>query len=119
VDVGAGLSLVACAVGVVNAAAISDITALAVAAVLIGAGVAVATPLGVTLLARSAPAGRMGRTMGAAEVGRELGDAGGPVLVGAFGLISLTAGLGALALALLACAGLVRPRTPRQVADRP
>jgi MFS family permease len=114
----ASLSLAACAAGFVIAAAISSIAALAVAAVLIGAGVAVATPLGFTLLARSAPAERMGRTMGAAEVGRELGDAGGPVLVGAFSLVSLTAGLGALALALLACAGLVRPRTSRERSDR-
>src|SRR6266480_5477349 len=61
-------------------------------------------------LAASTPAGQLGRTMGAAEAGRELGDAGGPVLVGAFGLISLTAGLGALAAALLICAGLAAPR---------
>jgi MFS family permease len=114
----ASLSLLACAAGFVIAAAFSSIAALAVAAVLTGAGVAVATPLGFTLLARSAPAERMGRTMGAAEVGRELGDAGGPVLVGAFSLISLTAGFGALALALLACAGLALPRTARPVPDR-
>jgi hypothetical protein len=43
------------------------------------------------------PAGRepqrsaLGRTMGAGEAGREIGDAGGPVLVGAFALVSLTA----------------------------
>jgi MFS family permease len=114
----ASLSLVACAAGFVIAAAFSGVLGLAVAAVLIGAGVAVATPLGFTLLARSAPAERMGRTMGAAEVGRELGDAGGPLLVGAFSLVSLSAGFGALALTLLACAGLVRPRTPRRVPDR-
>jgi MFS family permease len=114
----ASLSLVACAAGFVIAAAFSSLAAFAVAAVLIGAGVAVATPLGFTLLARSAPAERMGRTLGAAEVGRELGDAGGPVLVGAFSLISLTAGLGALALTLLACAGLALPRTSRPVSDR-
>ena len=47
--------------------------------------------------------------MGTAEAGRELGDAGGPVLVGAFGLISLTAGLGALAATLVICAALVTP----------
>ncbi len=35
--------------------------------------------------------------MGAGEVGRELGDAGGPILVGAFGPIGLPAGLLALA----------------------
>jgi MFS family permease len=114
----ASLSLAACAAGFVIAAAFSSIPGLATAAILIGAGVAVATPLGFTLLARSSPAERMGRTMGAAEVGRELGDAGGPVLVGAFSLVSLTAGLGALALALLACAGLVLPRNTRQAADR-
>jgi hypothetical protein len=55
-----------------------------VAAVVIGAGVGVATPLGFTLLARTAPPDRMGRTMGAAEVGREVGDSGGPLVVGAF-----------------------------------
>jgi MFS family permease len=115
----ASLSLAACAAGFVIAAAFTSIAGLAIAAVLIGAGVAVATPLGFTLVARSAPAERMGRTMGAAEVGRELGDAGGPVLVGAFSLISLTAGLGALALALLACAGLVRPGNSRQLSDPP
>jgi hypothetical protein len=48
--------------------------------------------------------------MGAAEAGREVGDVGGPVLVGAFGLISLTAGLGALAAILLACAALAALR---------
>ena len=46
---------------------------------------------------------------------RELGDAGGPILVGAFGLISLTAGLGALAVALLVCAGWVSPRISQPV----
>ena len=45
--------------------------------------------------------------MGAAEVGRELGDAGGPLLVGAVGLVSLTAGLGSVAAALVICAALI------------
>ncbi len=66
-----------------------------------------ATPLGFAALAASAPPGRLGQTMGAAEVGRELGDAGGPLLVGAVGLVSLTAGLGALATALVICAALI------------
>jgi hypothetical protein len=35
--------------------------------------------------------------MGAGEVGRELGDAGGPILVGAFSPAGLAAGLLALA----------------------
>jgi len=49
--------------------------------------------------------------MGTAEPGREIGDASDPVLVGAFGLISLTAGLGALAAVLLICAGPTAPRS--------
>jgi DHA1 family tetracycline resistance protein-like MFS transporter len=98
------------ALGVLVAVAVPDVGGLAAGAILIGAGVAFATPLGFALLARSAPEGRLGRTMGAAEVGRELGDAGGPVLVGAFGLISLTAGLGSLAVVLVICAGLAVPR---------
>jgi MFS transporter, DHA1 family, tetracycline resistance protein len=61
-------------------------------------------------LAASVPPGRLGQTMGAAEVGRELGDAGGPLLVGAFGLISLAAGFGALAAVLTICATLIAPR---------
>jgi MFS family permease len=83
---------------------------LLAAAVLAGAGVGAVTPLGFAALAASAPPGRLGQTMGAAEVGRELGDAGGPLLVGAFGLISLAAGFGALAAVLTICAALIAPR---------
>ena len=79
-------------------------------AILIGTGVATATPAGFARLAATTPPVLLGRTMGTAEAGRELGDAGGPVLVGAFGLISLTAGLGVLAATLLACAALAAPR---------
>lgn len=71
---------------------------------------AAATPAGFARLAAITPPGQLGRTMGAAEGGRELGDAGGPVLVGAFSLIGLTAGLGALSAALIVCAGLAAPR---------
>src|SRR5262249_13295588 len=77
---------------------------------LIGGAVATATPVGFARLAATTPPGQLGRTMGAAEAGREIGDAGGPVLVGAFGLVSLTAGLGALAATLMVCAALVAPR---------
>src|SRR5207244_7843009 len=79
-------------------------------AILIGAGLAAATPAGFARLAATTPPGQLGRTMGTAEAGRELGDADGPLLVGAFGLISLTTGLGALAAALLACAALAASR---------
>jgi MFS family permease len=104
----AAVALAACAAGFLLA--LSGLPGLIAGAILIGAGVATATPAGFARLAVITPAGQLGRTMGAAEAGRELGDAGGPVLVGAFGLISLTAGLGALAAALLICAGLAAPR---------
>jgi hypothetical protein len=52
-------------------------------AILIEAGGATATPAGFARLAGGAPAGQLGRTMGTAAAGRGLGDAGGPVLVGA------------------------------------
>jgi DHA1 family tetracycline resistance protein-like MFS transporter len=41
------------------------------------------TPIGFAHLAATTPAERLGQTMGSAEIGRELGDAGGPLLVGA------------------------------------
>ena len=94
--------------------------AMALAAVAIGAGVAAVTPLGFARLAASAPADRLGQTMGAGEVGRELGDAGGPALVGAFGAFGLGAGFAAIATALAACAALALPRAPEaQPAEAP
>lgn len=87
------------------------------AAVLIGAGTGLITPLGFAALAARTPAERMGQTMGAAELGRELGDAGGPLLVaGVATLASLTYGYAALALLLaagpLVALALHRSRTP-------
>ncbi len=64
---------------------------LVAGAVGIGVGAGLVTPLGFAALAATAPPGRLGQTMGAAEVGRELGDAGGPLLVAT---IAATAGLG-------------------------
>ena len=112
----AAAALAACAAGFLIA--ITGLPGLIAGALLIEPGVATATPAGFARLAATTPAGQLGRTMGTAEAGRELGDAGGPVLVGAFGLISLTAGLGALAAALLVCAGLAAPRN-RTSAPRP
>ena len=112
----AAAALAACAAGFLLA--LTGLPGLIAGAILIGAGVATATPAGFARLAAITPTEQLGRTMGAAEAGRELGDAGGPVLVGAFGLISLTAGLGALAAALLICAGLAAPRK-RTGAPRP
>lgn len=63
-------------------------------------------PLGFAHLAAVTPAERLGQTMGAAEIGRELSDAGGPLLVGAIAAAA-TLGDGFLGLAaLLVVAGL-------------
>ncbi|CAM5531559.1 MFS transporter [Streptomyces aurantiogriseus] len=73
------------------------------AAALIGAGTGLITPLGFAALAASAPQERLGQTMGAAELGRELGDAGGPLVVaGVAAATTLTYGYGVLAV-LLVC----------------
>ncbi|SDT51300.1 Predicted arabinose efflux permease, MFS family [Pseudarthrobacter equi] len=104
----AGLLLIAAGVALL-AAAPAAVT-IFVAAAAIGVGIGAATPLGFAHLADSTPPERMGRTMGSAELGRELGDAGGPLLVG--GVATLTAlpfGLGALALVVAAAS---IPRLP-------
>src|SRR5207244_2625734 len=80
------------------------------AAFLIGAGIGISTLLAFAHLADSTPRERLGRTMGSAELGRELGDAGGPLLVGGIAVVAgLPWGLGALA-AVVAAAGLAAPR---------
>ncbi|MEV0094525.1 MFS transporter [Streptomyces sp. NPDC050738] len=89
-------------------------------AALIGVGTGLITPLGFAALAASTPAERLGQTMGSAELGRELGDAGGPLLVAAVAtLTTLTYGFAALAVILAigpACAFVThrgRAPTPR------
>lgn len=73
------------------------------AAVLIGVGTGLITPLGFAALAASTPRERLGQTMGSAELGRELGDAGGPLLVaGVATAATLNYGFAALALLLAA-----------------
>lgn len=107
----AGLSVTA--VGLA-CAMLPGLTGILVGAALIGAGTGLITPLGFAALAASTPAERLGQTMGAAELGRELGDAGGPLLVAAVAwLASLTYGYGALAVltGLGAVVALVRRRT--------
>ncbi|MEH0111327.1 MFS transporter [Tersicoccus sp. MR15.9] len=87
-----------------------------VAAALIGTGIAVTTPVAFAHLADATPPERMGRTMGTAELGRELGDAGGPLLVGAVAAgAGIGWGLGALAVVVGATAT-AAPRS-RSVAD--
>ncbi|MFJ6651174.1 MFS transporter [Microbacterium sp. NPDC091313] len=77
-----------------------------VSAAAIGLGVGVITPLGFARLASTTPPARMGRTMGSAELGREVGDAGGPILVGVVAAAAtLPIALGAMAIAAGVSAG--------------
>ena len=94
----AGLGLAAA--GMLTATVLPTLIGIIAAAVLIGAGTALATPLAFAHLAGSTPPERLGQTMGAAEVGRELGDAGGPLLVGIVAA-ALTLGGGFTALAVI------------------
>jgi MFS family permease len=84
-------------------AALPGVAAILGAAVLIGAGCGVITPLAFATLARDTPQERLGQTMGAAEIGRECGDAAGPLAVAGiaaatalpFGFLGLAAAVGA------------------------
>lgn len=86
-----------------------SVPTLFVAAAVAGLGVAILTPVGFAHLAASTPPERLGSTMGSAELGREAGDAGGPLLVGTvasastlavgFGAFAVVAGLAAAAAA--------------------
>jgi MFS family permease len=79
-------------------AMIPGIAGVLLAAVGIGVGTGVITPVAFASLASTTPPERMGQTMGAAELGRELGDAGGPLLVaGVAAAVTLTAGFAVLA----------------------
>jgi hypothetical protein len=70
------------------------------------------TPLGFAHLAATTPKERLGQTLGSGEVGRELGDAGGPLLVGALATAT-TLGAGFLGLAaLLATTGVAVTGAP-------
>jgi MFS transporter, DHA1 family, tetracycline resistance protein len=100
-----GLALTAVGSGAV---VIPGIAGLVTAAVLIGIGVGLITPIGFAHLATTTPTERLGQTIGSAEVGRELGDAGGPLLVGAFATaITLTPALLGFAALLTAAAAIV------------
>lgn len=97
---GIGIGLLVTAVGLA-CAMLPGLTGVLIAAALIGAGTGLITPLGFAALAASTPQERLGQTMGSAELGRELGDAGGPLLVAAVAtLATLTYGYAALALLL-------------------
>ncbi|MEV5952983.1 MFS transporter [Streptomyces sp. NPDC051987] len=83
------------------------------AAVLTGAGTGLITPLGFAALAAGTPEERLGQTMGAAELGRELGDAGGPLLVAVIAsATTLTHGYGTLAVLVALAAAAVATVAP-------
>ena len=93
-------------------AALPGVAFLLIAAALIGAGTGVITPLGFAALAASTPPERLGQTMGTAELGRELGDAGGPLLVATIATVAVL-DAGYLALAVLLLLGLLMLRPAR------
>jgi MFS family permease len=94
----AGLLVAAAALTVLAVA--PNVVTLFLAAVMIGVMIGLVTPLAFAHLAAATPDERMGRTMGNAELGREAGDAGGPLLVGAVATAwTLPAALGLLAAA--------------------
>ncbi|GAA1561673.1 hypothetical protein GCM10009741_78800 [Kribbella lupini] len=106
---GLTVGLLLAAAGLLSAS-LAGLAGVLVAAVLIGAGTGLITPLGFAALAASTPPERLGQTMGTAELGRELGDAGGPLLVaGVATVVGLGFGYGVLAvlLAVGPVAGLV------------
>lgn len=111
---GMAAGLVLAAAGFAWAALLPGLAGLIPAALLAGAGIGAATPLGFAAVAAAAPPGRLGQTMGAAEVGRELGDAGGPLLVGAAAsAAALPAGMLTLAALLAAAGAVIRQAGPR------
>jgi MFS family permease len=95
--------LLVAAVGFLLPAAAPHPVALIGAAVLIGSGTGLITPTAFAALAAIAPPERLGQTLGAAEIGRELGDAGGPLLVGGLGVLA-TVGVGFVGLATVLAA---------------
>lgn len=95
----AGLAITAAGVAF---AMVPGLPGVLASAVLIGVGTGLITPLGFAALAASTPQERLGQTMGTAELGRELGDAGGPLLVAAVAsAATLAHGFAALALLLM------------------
>jgi MFS family permease len=95
-------------------AMLPGILGLLLAAVTIGAGTGIITPLAFAALAAATPEERLGQTMGAAELGRELGDAGGPLLVaGVATVTTLTGGFAVLAALTAGASAAVVRRTGR------
>jgi len=114
VRTGIVVGLVITGVGLATAA-LGHPVALFAAALLLGVGIGTVTPLGFAHLSATSPPEHIGRTMGNAEVGRELGDSAGPFAVGALaaavGPPGALASAGAVLLAFAAVdSRLLRPR---------
>ncbi len=107
---GMAVGLLLAATGIAVAAALHATAGTLCAAMMMGAGTGLITPLGFAHLAATTQPERLGQTMGAAELGRELGDAGGPLFVGVIATAAtLNAGLltlGALLVVLAAAIAL-------------
>ena len=97
-SVGASVGSGLIAVSLLGIALLPHLATLIIAAALGGIGIGTVTALGFAHLASTTPTERLGRTMGTAELGRELGDAGGPILVGSVAAAAgVAAGLAAMA----------------------
>lgn len=104
---GSTLGLLLAAAGLTALAVVPHAITLFVAAAAFGIMVGTVTPLAFAHLAAATPEERIGRTMGNAELGRELGDAGGPLLIGAIATTAtLPIALGGLAFLSLAVGAL-------------
>jgi MFS family permease len=101
---GMAVGLAAAALGMACGAALPGVAGLILAAFLVGIGTGLATPFAFAHLAASTPQERLGQTMGAAEVGREFGDAGGPLLVGGIAAAAGALGAGLVGLAVVLAA---------------
>ncbi len=107
-------ALLLSAAGLFVAAIAPTVPWVVAGAFVLGLGVACVTPSGYAALAALAAPDRVGRTMGTAEMGREIGDAAAPVLVGAAAAAAgLAVGLTWLAVALVAAAALSAVITSR------
>jgi DHA1 family tetracycline resistance protein-like MFS transporter len=116
---GMTVGLVLAATGTAVATFVPGIAGILVAALAIGAGTGLITPLGFAYLAQTSPPERLGQTMGAAEIGRELGDAGGPLLVGAVAAaVTLNAGLLTVSAVLAVLAPLIGATHSRRDTER-
>ena len=120
---GSGVVLFVSALAVLALALWPHLAPLLVAAAVIGVMVGTLTPLGFAHLADVTPEEHMGTTMGNADMGREIGDAGGPLLIGAiaaaWALPVAFAALAAIHAAVGGLAWLTLSRGPRTEGAEP